>query len=847
MNYKSMGLFLAAASILLAAANPAFAQNWAYNVALPERNQVANADGLVWVLSSVACSADGTVVVAAANGGLVCISTNLGATWQATPLPTNGWTGVACSADGMEMVAVAESYTVNDGYMTLYTSSDTGASWTLQSAAPYAGVGNFDEWWCVASSADGIKLAAGVEELDTNQTTSPLLFGGIALSSDSGVTWQPSSLTGVWTAVASSANGSTLVALGRYGFPATNQQAVYFSTDAGGSWQPANLPNQFLNFVTVSGDGSTMVATGTNVFTSRDSGTTWLEWTNAPQGTLGPVFWTAPAVSEDGTKMMVGGFGGGSPGSIYTSDDSGVTWASTNNAFSGASAFLYASASSADGRELVALPRNGTYVFTLDYPHPGHVYCACNSNAIAGATVKIGTNTATCDDSGEFIIANLTPGFYPAVVSASNYETLTTNIVVYANQPVTNNFYLTNTTFVIDPVFDSSLTDLSNFEDISNSIVQSLQIYSQTIADPLCVRIQFAALGSGLASSLAATGIIPYSQYFADLQANTNMSANDITALATLHAPPNTGINTNSRVELTAATFDVIGEHAVASALVTGNGGLNAKVSLNFSILNITRPPQDPANYDLSAAVQHEVDEVLGIGGWGSTLYLATAWAGQAATTNAVGSLDLYRYVGPGLRSFSFATNIAPYFSITGGTSPLVNFNQNGSGSDYGDWGDGVIPPDRQGHTPAQVQDAFGAPGTTPNLGSNEFIALDVVGYTLQNTTSIQSVMFNGGTFTFTVATLPGQTCQVQFTTSLGSTIWQNLNGPFVATGMTQTITDTTASGTARYYRVVVVPAANPQQTVIKSRPRPIDPVETPVPLHLELHHFLPSNRNNRQ
>ena len=118
-------------------------------------------------------------------------------------------------------------------------------------------------------------------------------------------------------------------------------------------------------------------------------------------------------------------------------------------------------------------------------------------------------------------------------------------------------------------------------------------------------------------------------------------------------------------------------------------------------------------------------DEVLGIGGSGSVI---TTNAG--ALTGAVGPLDLFRYSAAGTRSFTASTNAISYFSINGGTNKLVNFNQGfGGESDYGDWGDGVSPADGKGNTPALVQDAFGTPGSAPDLGINELTALDVVGW----------------------------------------------------------------------------------------------------------------------
>ena len=348
---------------LLTAVNPALAQNWVARVVQPEKNQPLNTNGNYWSLTSVACSADGTKMIAAGGslfvGGPVCVSTDLGANWRVVNLPTNVyWGGVASSADGTKLVAVEGS---------VYTSSDAGATWTPRNAAPISGPGfvNINAWYCIASSADGTKLVAGFNQGNTNPTNN-IIPEGICLSSDSGATWQLSSLPGLWGAVASSADGRTLVALGAP--PHVGQKAVYVSTDAGGSWRRANLPAVLLTYIALSGDGSTVVACGNNVYISTDSGNNWTQWTNAPQGPSGNIFWTAPAASANGKRLMVGAFGGGSPGTIYTSDDSGATWQSTNNAISGAGGFLSASASSADGRELIAIPRGEVYAFTLQAP-----------------------------------------------------------------------------------------------------------------------------------------------------------------------------------------------------------------------------------------------------------------------------------------------------------------------------------------------------------------------------------------------------------------------------------------------------------------------------------------------
>jgi hypothetical protein len=492
---------------------------------------------------------------------------------------------------------------------------------------------------------------------------------------------------------------------------------------------------------------------------------------------------------------------------------------------------------------------DGTYtaVFAIGASNgfSGHVYCVCDSNAITGATVEIGTNSTTCDANGAYTFTNVSAGTYTTTVTATNYQTLMTNLTVAPG--VTNDFYLTNTTFVINAVMDSSIAALPGADLISNSIMSAIQVYSQKLTDPLCVQIVFYATNSGLAGSFTKQGAISYSQYLADLEANTNMSANDITALASLHPAPNTGLLSNTMVLLNSTTLEVIGEHSAAAAVRTLNGGPDGVIYLNIALMNVSRPGLNPSSYDLESSVNHEVDEILGIGGWGSQLYLPGVYSGQSVPTNGVGPLDLYRYVSPGFRSFSFSPNVAPYFSIDGGTNVLVHFNQYGSGSDFGDWGDGMTPADEHGNNPPQVQDAFGAPSAAPDMGANEFIALDIIGYTLSGITSIQGIAYNGDVFTFSAATLPGQTYQPQYSTSLLKSSWINLGSPIVATDITTTITDPTASSTARYYRLVTVRPVNGMPALVHSRPQPVDPkamsFETPV----DIRRYLPRSSQPAQ
>jgi hypothetical protein len=267
--------------------------------------------------------------------------------------------------------------------------------------------------------------------------------------------------------------------------------------------------------------------------------------------------------------------------------------------------------------------------------------------------------------------------------------------------------------------------DAPDAHAVEVSINQALAQVEDLISDQYTFQIRFVddetpgSLGSSVGTN---TTDIAYSQVLTDMGAELHKTADFNTALADLPAGPRTGINSNAtQVALGGSNLIALGDQTDGRADIQGNGGYICTIGLNLSIMNITRTNIDPTKYDLISTVTHEVDEALGIGGQGSTL-------GNDATD--VGMMDLYRFSASGVRSYSTSGNVSSYFSINDGKTDLVHFNQL-AGGDYGDWGDGVIPADGQGNNPAQVQDAFGGTSNeaSPNMGRNEAIALNAVGW----------------------------------------------------------------------------------------------------------------------
>jgi len=214
-------------------------------------------------------------------------------------------------------------------------------------------------------------------------------------------------------------------------------------------------------------------------------------------------------------------------------------------------------------------------------------------------------------------------------------------------------------------------------------------------------------------SSMAATMDISYTSYLKDLKAYKNPNSSQQLAWSHLPHGPGVGVNHNAtQVQVTQALLYAIGDKKDAASLGNQN---TIYLSLNPT----------PKATDLVPTVEHEIDEILGVGGWGSTIV-------SGALPTDVGPLDLYRYGIHNVLSYSNNINTSAYFSIDGGHTPLVYFNQlhNNYGGDFSDWSD------KQGdgyNTPPQVQDAANNPYSTniPMLGKNELIALTAVGWDL--------------------------------------------------------------------------------------------------------------------
>jgi hypothetical protein len=266
------------------------------------------------------------------------------------------WSSLASSADGVKLAAVA-TQTFSGGPGQIYTSADSGETWTARGTAR--------NWYQIASSADGSKLVASVLE------------GLLYTSVDSGATWVArSSGSRDWIGLASSADGTRLAGVAYSSLPSN----IYLSVNGGATWASKG-PERYWQAVTCSADGTRLLACTYEgpLYTSSDSGATW-----TPRETNRR--WRSVASSADGWKLVAAVSGG----QIYTSSDGGANWVARDSPRSWS-----AVVSSADGLRLAATVSGGRLYTSID---AGVSWTPCES-------ARNWSDLATSDDGLKLVAA----------------------------------------------------------------------------------------------------------------------------------------------------------------------------------------------------------------------------------------------------------------------------------------------------------------------------------------------------------------------------------------------------------------------------------------------------------
>lgn len=277
---------------------------------------------------------------------------------------------------------------------------------------------------------------------------------------------------------------------------------------------------------------------------------------------------------------------------------------------------------------------------------------------------------------------------------------------------------------VITPTYDSSVNSSSKGPAIKAMVSNAIALYQTLFKDPITARILFryattapdgTALPPGAISrSDSLLYSIPWHTYISALKTDASTQS-DATANASL---PTSVLSTN--ITVTSAAGRAIGLDTPPEPYPGGEvgGGLpfDGIVTFNSNYpLRFVRPPVK-GNYDGLTALQHETDEVLGLG---------SHLIRNSPPESDLRPEDLFSWAVPLGRNTT--TIGARYLSLDQGVTHVVELNQDPTG-DAGDWLTPTCPVPRP-----LVQNAFGCLGGAADvsLSSPEATALDVIGYDL--------------------------------------------------------------------------------------------------------------------
>ena len=325
---------------------------------------------------------------------------------------------------------------------------------------------------------------------------------------------------------------------------------------------------------------------------------------------------------------------------------------------------------------------------------------------------------------------------------------------------------------VINPVFASSFTctvcgidpstvislqgDAAAMGAATRAANQISSMFSNNVTANILVYGIHDGTNGFLAASLSGQTVYSYNQFTSALAADAAANPGNATLNTAVANLPfgNGGSNpngtqmvvntTNARVlglgagvNTAFGTGDSTPQFDATGGFLGGGGFADGVILLNLDqplLYDRPMPAFDPSVgplYDAQTSLEHEMDEIMGIGGAGSQLNNFNFDPNYAQDFYGVngplfGVMDLYRYQAPLLPSFDPATTSitgcanpaicsglpSPYFSVDGGFTSIDTFNQAFPliGGDAGDWGLNLFQlcPGNQGvGGTGDVQDAF--------------------------------------------------------------------------------------------------------------------------------------------
>jgi hypothetical protein len=214
-----------------------------------------------------------------------------------------------------------------------------------------------------------------------------------------------------------------------------------------------------------------------------------------------------------------------------------------------------------------------------------------------------------------------------------------------------------------------------------------------------------------------------YASYTAALAADAAANPlNTTLATAVAHLAQGNDANGAKDLALSYGQALILSAYGLAPPSAPPNASINIAANQPFTFSG----PVSGSSFDAVGGLEHELDEVLGGGGAGSTLNSIADNPNCSFFCTKVGALDLYRYSGAGTPDFSTDPNATAYLSVDGGVTKIVGFNQD-RGGDFADF----APSCGTGNGGELIQNAFNCPGPYEpyNTLSPEFQMIEAIGW----------------------------------------------------------------------------------------------------------------------
>jgi hypothetical protein len=200
------------------------------------------------------------------------------------------------------------------------------------------------------------------------------------------------------------------------------------------------------------------------------------------------------------------------------------------------------------------------------------------------------------------------------------------------------------TGLIINPTFDSSITDDPNSAAIQAMINQAIAIYESLFSDPITIQILFrysdtAPNGDPFPPGvLSQTFFVPYdilwNSFISALRADATTS-NDNTANASL---PGSAFSTN--IVASSANGRALGLNTPPAMRSDGTIGLDGPfdgiVTLNSAVPFSFTQPLISGSFDAQRSVEHEIDEVMGLGSYLNSVRPCPSYEAESIPPNTV-------------------------------------------------------------------------------------------------------------------------------------------------------------------------------------------------------------------